>query len=143
MAFLCFLSTSAEREGSRRKVTGSHETGFEPLAGVQLVPGTYTVTPYSSEGHIYFACSKRTTAFLINLSGSTLLYSVGHLIMQLATVYLLDESLHACVRWTCAQFAGLLCMAAGWHNRRHCAQCVHGRDSTGACYLDVRPPLCC
>jgi hypothetical protein len=44
---------------------------------VQLQAGTYTVKPYSGDAHIYFQCTTRTSAFLVNLAGCTLLYTVS------------------------------------------------------------------
>lgn len=45
--------------------------------GVELQPGTYSVQPYSGNGHIYLTCSSRTSAFEISLAGSTLLFAVS------------------------------------------------------------------
>ena len=35
------------------------------------------MTPYSGDAHIYFQCTTRTAAFLVNLAGCTLYYSVS------------------------------------------------------------------
>ena len=51
-------------------------------AGVQLQSGTYTVTPFSGDAHIYFQCiTTRTAAFLVNLAGCTLYYSVRNVLL--------------------------------------------------------------
>lgn len=64
-------------------------------AGVQLQSGTYTVTPYSGDAHIYFQCiTTRTAAFLVNLAGCTLNYAVSSASGSLETKLCGGDRLH-------------------------------------------------
>ena len=68
------------------------------FAGVKLAPGSYTVQPYSSGGHIYVTCtSTRTSAFSIDLSTTVLTFTVSHgLVSTLCT----NQSIQGkCLLW--------------------------------------------
>ena len=73
---------------------------------MQLQPGTYQVQPASVAGHIYLACSARTTPFNISLASCNLLFMVRAMDPPLLMVVALQKNLHHNTMTACSLILG-------------------------------------